>query len=86
MLLKDEETRRSVLSLLSQLTSLQMGRGETGEARRWARRQIELEPYLEQAHRHLMTALALSGDRTAALAHYEACRRLLAKELVRTGR
>ena len=63
MLLKGEETRRSVLSLLNQLTSLQMGRGETGEAARWARRQLELEPYLEQAHRQLMTALALGGDR-----------------------
>jgi DNA-binding SARP family transcriptional activator/predicted ATPase len=81
MLFKGEETRRRVLSLLDQLTSLQLARGETAEAARWARRQLELEPYQEQAHRQLMAALALRGERPAALAHYKACRRLLAEEL-----
>jgi DNA-binding SARP family transcriptional activator len=80
-LLKVEETRRSVLSVLGHLTTLQMARGETSEAERWARRQLELEPYREQAHRQLMVALALSGERSAALAHYETCRQLLAQDL-----
>ncbi len=81
MLLQGEEIRRSVLSLLDRLAALQLSRGETGQAARWARRQLELEPYREQAHRQLMMALALGGERSAALAHYEACRRLLANEL-----
>jgi tetratricopeptide (TPR) repeat protein len=81
MLFKGEEYQRSVLSLLDQLTSRQLAHREAGEAARWARRQLELEPYREQAHRQLMTALALSGDRSAALAHYTACRRLLVEEL-----
>jgi DNA-binding SARP family transcriptional activator len=81
MLLKGEETRRAVLSVLGRLTSLQTVRGEYDGAARWARRQLELEPYREQAHRQLMVALALSGERSAALAHYEACRRLLAQDL-----
>jgi len=81
MLLKGEECRRGVLSALGHLTSLQMARAEYAEAARWARRQLELEPYREQAHRQLMVALAFSGERAAALAHYEACRRLLAEEL-----
>lgn len=81
LLLQAEEKRRSVLSLLARLTSLQTDRGEYSEAARWARRQLELEPYREQAHRQLMTALALSGERSAALAHYEACRQLLVAEL-----
>jgi DNA-binding SARP family transcriptional activator len=80
-LLKGEEYQRVVLSLLGRLTSLRLGRGDYGEAARWARRQLELEPYREQAHRQLMMALALRGERPAALTQYEACRRLLAQEL-----
>jgi DNA-binding SARP family transcriptional activator len=81
MLLKGEEYRRRVLSVLGHLTYLQAARGEYAEAARSARRQLELEPYREQAHRQLMAALARGGERSAALAHYAACRRLLAQEL-----
>lgn len=81
MLFKGEEYRRRVLSLLEQLASLQLTRGEAADAARWARRQLELDPYREEAHRQLMAALALGGERPAALAHYEACRRLLAEEV-----
>ena len=81
MLLKGEEIHRSLLALLDRLTSLQLRAGETGEAARWARRQLELEPYREQAHRQLMRALALGGERATALAHFDSCRRLLAEEL-----
>ncbi len=44
-------------------------------------RLLALEPWREEAHRHLMLLLAASGQRSAALAQYEACRRLLADEL-----
>ena len=44
MLLKGEELRRGAMSALWRLTALQLQRGETGEAARWARRQLELEP------------------------------------------
>ena len=81
MLLKGEETRRSMLSALGRLTSLQMARGDYAEAARWARRQLELEPYREQAHRQLIAALDLGGERSAALTQYEACRRMLMEEL-----
>ncbi|KPL81080.1 hypothetical protein ADN00_00690 [Ornatilinea apprima] len=81
MLLKGEEIQRSQLALLDHLTVFQMRAGETGQAARWARKQLELEPYREPAHRQLMLALALGGERSAALAHYETCRRLLANQL-----
>lgn len=45
------------------------------------RRALSVEPWREEAHRHLMTWLALSGQRGAALAQYESCRRVLADEL-----
>jgi len=53
-LLKDEEVRRSVLGVLGHLTSLRMVRGDYDEAARWERRQLELEPCREQAHRQLI--------------------------------
>jgi len=81
LLMKDEELLRAVLSVLGRLTSLHAAGGDYVEAARWARRQLELEPYREQAHRQLMAALALGGERSAALVHYEACRRVLAQEL-----
>ena len=46
-----------------------------------ARRLLAHIPWQESAHRHLMLLLALSGRRSAALAQFETCRRLLAEEL-----
>lgn len=46
-----------------------------------ATRLLALEPWQEEAHRQLMLLLALNGQRGAALAQYEACRRVLAKDL-----
>jgi len=81
LLLKEEQYRRSVLGVLGDLASLHAAREEYDQAARWARRQLELEPYREPAHRQLMAALALGGERPAALAHYEAVCRLFAEEL-----
>src|SRR5690606_8750178 len=46
-----------------------------------ARRLLELEPWLEEGHRLLVELLARSGQRSQALAQYDACRRLLETEL-----
>ncbi len=46
-----------------------------------ARKLLTIEPWHEESHRHLMHLLAASGQRSAALAQYETCRRLLADEL-----
>lgn len=45
------------------------------------RRLLVLEPWREQDHRRLMTWLARSGQRPAALAQFELCRQVLADEL-----
>lgn len=42
---------------------------------------LALDAWREEAHRQLMLALARSGQRSAALAQYETCRRILQKEL-----
>jgi predicted ATPase/DNA-binding SARP family transcriptional activator len=55
--------------------------GHAAEAEKSVRRLLELDPLREHAHRHLMRLLAEAGQRNAALAQYESCRRILADEL-----
>lgn len=50
-------------------------------AQAYARRWLEMEPLDEAAHCQLMRLQALSGQRTAALAQYESCAEILAREL-----
>ncbi len=47
----------------------------------YIRRLLELEPWREEAHRQLMLVLARTGQRSAALAQYQTCQRLLKDEL-----
>lgn len=47
----------------------------------YAQRLLTLEPWREETHRHMMLLLARSRQRSAALAQYETCRRVLASEL-----
>jgi predicted ATPase/DNA-binding SARP family transcriptional activator len=70
-----------VLQALARLAAYDERRGAYEEARRSARRQVELEPWCEEAHQQLMRALWFSGQRSAALAQYETCRRILTDEL-----
>jgi DNA-binding SARP family transcriptional activator/predicted ATPase len=72
---------RNVLQALGALASYHDDRGEYDRALPVARRQLELEPWREGAHRQLMRALALSGQREAALAQYHTCMCLLQEEL-----
>lgn len=55
--------------------------GDHATTAEYARRQIARSPWDETAHRHLMLALALQGQRSAALAQFDACADLLADEL-----
>jgi WD40 repeat protein/DNA-binding SARP family transcriptional activator len=58
-----------------------MGQAGRAAAIDYTTRLLALEPWREEAHRQLMLLLAASGQRSAALAQYETCRRLLAEEL-----
>jgi DNA-binding SARP family transcriptional activator/predicted ATPase len=80
-LLVRERLQRQVLSALAQLAEAYEECGEVERACNCARRQVELEPWHEEAHQRLMRLLALRGQRSAALAQYEACRRILKEEL-----
>ncbi|MFQ5399317.1 MAG: BTAD domain-containing putative transcriptional regulator [Anaerolineae bacterium] len=80
-LLNYERYQRRALMAFHHLTRYYAHRGIYGRALAYAQRQVELEPYREEAHRALMNILARSGQRSAALAQYEACRRILSEEL-----
>jgi DNA-binding SARP family transcriptional activator len=80
-LLERERLHRQALHIVHTLTLHHELRGDHEQAERYAERQLALEPWREEAHRQLMRALALGGGRSAALAQYETCRRLLAREL-----
>jgi predicted ATPase/DNA-binding SARP family transcriptional activator len=76
-----EWLHRRALEALFHLAEHHRWRGEYEPASRYARRQLELEPWREEAYRQLMSILARRGERSAALAQYETCRRVLAEEL-----
>ena len=80
-LLKREQLHQAALDALYHLTQHWDWRGEYDQALRYARRQLELDPWREEAHRQAMRALALTEQRSAALAQYEVCRHVLASEL-----
>jgi DNA-binding SARP family transcriptional activator len=81
VLLKGEQFRRQALSALYRLAECYEARGDYKRALDCAWRQLDLTPWDEGVHQHVMHLLALSGQRGAALAQYEACRRVLAEEL-----
>jgi DNA-binding SARP family transcriptional activator/predicted ATPase len=80
-LLNRERLHRLVMEALSRLAEIHEFCGEFEPALQYAWRQVELDPWRENAHQQLMRLLALSGQRGAALAQYEACRRLIIEEL-----
>jgi predicted ATPase len=80
-LLEREWLHRQAVETLSHLAGHCERRGDYAQARQYAWRQVELEPWREEAHRHLMQLLTLDGQRSAALVQYETCRRALAEEL-----
>ncbi len=81
VLLQREWLHRQVMDALVDLADHNERRRELDVARRYARRQVELEPWREEAHRQLMRLLTLDDRRSEALAQYRACRRALAEEL-----
>ncbi len=73
--------RDMMVGALGALADRHAREGHLDEAIALTRRLLDLEPWREAAHRRLMTWLALSGQRSSALAQYEICRRTLEDEL-----
>lgn len=78
---QQEVLHQQALRALDALSAHHLIVGRYGQAETYARRQINLQPWYEEAHRQLMWALAGAGQRNAALAQYEICRGILAEDL-----
>ncbi len=78
-----ERTRRreQMLQALQMLADHLAARADLPQAIETMRRLLALEPWREEAHRALMALLARDDQRSAALAQFEICRRMLADEL-----
>ncbi len=81
LVLQREHLHRQAMEILGILAAYEERLGEYEQARQYAWRQVELEPWCEEAHQQLMRALALNGQRSAALAQYKACHRVLTEEM-----
>jgi len=80
-LIQREHFHARILTALHNLTQYYTRKGQYGQAQRYALQQVAMEPFREEAHRALMQILANSGQRSAALAQYQTCGRILAEEL-----
>ncbi len=76
-----EHYRQQYLDVLLQIAQHLRGQSEYARAIEFSRRVLEQDPANERAHQQLMFCYVATGDRTAALEQFEACRRVLQEEL-----
>lgn len=79
--LKRERFGRRASEMFGHLAACYEQSGQYGQALRYARTQLRVDPWHEEAHRQVIRLLALGGSRNAAVAHYRRVRALLAEEL-----
>ncbi|MEZ4640875.1 MAG: bacterial transcriptional activator domain-containing protein [Caldilineaceae bacterium] len=73
LLMEREICHRQAVDALQTVIAYHRARQDHADVRALAERLIDLEPYNETAHARLIEALALLGDRNAALAAYHRC-------------
>jgi predicted ATPase/DNA-binding SARP family transcriptional activator/class 3 adenylate cyclase len=81
LVVRREGLHQQALTVLHRLATAHLALGNYDAALSYARQQITLEPWQERAHRQVMHALAMNGQRTAALAQYATCEEILDEEL-----
>ncbi|MEW5873466.1 MAG: BTAD domain-containing putative transcriptional regulator [Chloroflexota bacterium] len=78
---KREQFHLKLVEALHRLSAVYEENGDYEHALTHARRLVALEPWQEQGHQQVMRNLAHTGQRAAALAHYENLRQLLDSDL-----
>ena len=81
LLLERERLHRLVIAALDHLVKGYSQSQRYDQALSYAWQTVALDPWREEAQRHVMRLLALSGRRSEALAQYESCRQMLQAEL-----
>ena len=79
--IRRERLHIQALQALGALADWHEQGGRLAQAIPYVRRELELEPWREEAHRQLMRLMAATGQRHAALSQFERCRRVLHDEL-----
>src|SRR5262249_47377919 len=80
-LLEQERIRFRVLEILYRLGSSALKQGQYSDGIAYITQLLQYDPLWEEAHRLLMLLLTYSGNRSAALAQYEICQRVLKENL-----
>ncbi len=81
LMLCREQYRRQMLEALHALARHYERLNDINRSREFAQRQLDLEPWREEAHAQVMRALASAGQRSAALAQYRECCQMLERDL-----
>ncbi len=81
VVIQREKLHRYAINAFKMLADHYLRRGVIDQAQIFAWRQLELEPWREEAHRQLMRIFVIDGQKTAALAQYERCTEILEHEL-----
>jgi DNA-binding SARP family transcriptional activator len=76
-----ERKRRQALETMGILAEYHHRRGDYHRMLEIALRQVEIDPFYESAHCQVMRALALSGQRSQAVSHFNDFRSLLLNEM-----
>jgi predicted ATPase/Tfp pilus assembly protein PilF len=76
-----ERLHQKAISVLNQLTTAYLQRGDIEKALLYASHLVSLDRFQEQAHRQIIRMLNQSGQHSKALEQYENLRRLLRDEL-----
>src|SRR5512139_2241370 len=77
ILVQQETAHQRMIEALTFLATKYEQKGDFQTARHYAKRQLELDPWREEAHFRMIRLLALEGQRSAALAQFESCRKVL---------
>ncbi len=76
-----EHLKALAMQVLHHLSLYHTRRGEYAAGIDVTSRLLQMEPWREEAHRQLMILLSRSGQRSAALAQFGKCQRILKQEL-----
>lgn len=76
-----DHLHRLALQALGELTAYYAHQGELLAGINYASHLLRLDPAREETHRRLMLLFALDGQRSAALAQYQACQAILRQEV-----
>jgi predicted ATPase/DNA-binding SARP family transcriptional activator len=80
-LLERERLHRLAVEGLDDLVEYYLNSGRCKQGLEQAERLLNMDPLREKSHQQVMLLLARCGERTAALAQFQACRDILAQEL-----